>query len=154
MATTVPAVMANLAAALRARAVFVGPPVVGVHTVMLDAWTDSEAVVFTGATGPRQFAVMADPGTDQAGTLSGIVFVELAGADDAKAAAAQTRAGVILDDLVAYLNATPTVGGALPDTVGPPLLTTEIWNTWQANVDGSAVDRVRIDFTISWTAAG
>jgi hypothetical protein len=151
--TTLPAVMTNLAAALRLRTVFIGPPKVGVHTVMLDAWTDSEAVVFTGATGPRSFATMADPGTDQAATLQGIVFAELAGADDAKATAAQVRAGVILDDLVAYCTANPTIGGALADVPGPPLLTQETWSTWMAEQDGGSVARVRVEWALTWSAA-
>lgn len=157
MGTTVPAVLKNLAAQLRLRAVLIGPPAVAVHTADIGTWTDTEAIVFGQVQAPRAWLGLRTLGSlpsREDATLSGYIFTELAGDSDANADTAHDRAGLLLDELVAQVQADPNVNGAVPAAVAriPPLLTTATWSTWKADQDGTGVSRVRIDWQLTWQA--
>jgi hypothetical protein len=153
MGTTIPAALANLADGLALRSTLIGPPKVAIHTIDFGDWTDSEAIVFGQITAPQSWSMMMDPGRDETATLSGYVFTQLAGGDETKIRAARTRAGVILDELASQLAADPDLGGAVPETFAPPLLTQATWLLWAADQDGTAILRVRIDWQATWAAA-
>jgi hypothetical protein len=149
-ATNVPAAIHNLATALRARPGLDG---VGVHTVILDAWTDSEAIVLTQTSAPQAFSFMDDQGgVDETVTQSGFAFAELAGDSDSDADDASTRAGQLLAELLAQVQEDSTLGGALADRFAEPLLTQANWIIWRADQDGTGVLRARVDWTLTWTA--
>lgn len=153
-ATTIPAVLKNLAAQLRLRAGLAG---VKVHTVDLGVWTDHEAIVFGQVTAPQSWLGLRTLGslaTREAATLSGYIFAELAGDADSHADAAHDRVGVLLNELVAQVQADPNVNSAIPTAVAriPPLLTVATWSTWMADQDGVAIARVRVDFQLAWEA--
>lgn len=153
-ATTVPAVLTNLAAQLRLRAGLVG---VKVHTVDLGAWADTEAIVFGQVTAPQAWLGLRSLGnltTRENATLSGYVFTELAGDASSHADTAHARAGVLLNELVAQVQTDPNVNGAVPAAVAriPPLLTVATWSTWIADHEGMAIQRVRVDWQLAWEA--
>jgi hypothetical protein len=146
LGTSVPAAGKNFAAALRLRSALAG---VGVHRVD-GPWTDSEAIVLLGVQAPQSWSTMTDPGVDEQATMSGYLFHERPGDTDDDADDAYDRAGVIFDELADTLHDDPTLGGAVP-AFGPPLLTAATWQGWQAETDGSAIVRVRIDWQITWS---
>lgn len=153
-ATTVPAVLTNLAAQLRLRAGLAG---VKVHTVDLGAWTDSEAIVFGQVTAPQSWLglrTLSSLATRENATLSGYNFTELAGDSDAHADTARARAGVLLNELVAQVQADPNVNGAIPASLArvPPLLVVATWVPWLADKDGVAIQRIRVDWQLAWEA--
>ena len=153
MPTTVPAVLKQLAAQLRLRAGLTG---VGVHTFDRD-WPDSEAIVFSQVLAPQAWLGMRTLGslaTREDAVMSGYIFVELAGDTDADADAAHDRAGVLLDELVAQVQTDPNVNGAIPAGQAriPPLLTGATWSAWDAEQDGVAIARARIDWQLTWQA--
>jgi len=153
-ATTVPAVLKQLAAQLRLRAALAG---VAVHTVDLGAWADHEAIVFGQITAPQSWLGLRTLGalaTRENATLSGYIFAELAGGDDAKADDAHDRVGALLNELVAQVQTDPNVNGAIPASVAriPPLLTVATWSTWMAEQEGTAIARVRVDWQLAWEA--
>jgi hypothetical protein len=153
-ATTVPAVLTNLAAQLRLRAGLAG---VAVHTVDLGGWTDTEAIVFGQVTAPQAWLGLRTLGslaTRENATLAGYVFTQLAGDADSHADTAHARAGVLLNELVAQVQTDPNVSGAIPAAVAriPPLLTTATWSTWIADQDGTAIQRVRVDWQLTYEA--
>jgi hypothetical protein len=160
MATeTVPAVMTGLATLLAARPTLAGPPAVPVYPVNLGNQSDAEAIVWTLATitGARFLGWGSGPGsgvTVQPLTLNGYLFTAIPGNDTTKAAAALARAGVLLGEIAQQLRDTPTIGGALDQTHRwqPPLLTSAAFLPWIADLNGTSVARVRVEFTISWQA--
>jgi hypothetical protein len=123
--------------------------------LILSGWNvrHSEVIVFGRTTAPQSWSVMADPGRDETATQDGYIFTELAGNDEATVRPARARAGVLLDELTDQLNDDPDLGGAVPEVFGPPLLTTATWTAWNADVDGTGVWRVRVEFQITWSAA-
>lgn len=157
-ATTVPAVLTNLAAQLRLRATIIGPPKVAVHTVDLGTWADSEAIVFGQVTAPQSWLGLRTLGalaTRENATLSGYIFSELAGDADTHADTAHARVGALLNELVAQVQTDPNVNGAIPASVAriPPLLTGATLSTWMAdNGEGVSVARVRVDWQLAWEA--
>lgn len=153
MGTSVPAALANLADGLALRPTLIGPPKVAIHTIDFGDWTDSEAIVFGQVTAPQSWSMMMEPGRDETATLSGYIFTQLAGDTEAKVRAARARAGVLLDELTSQLNTDPDLGGAVPETFQPPLLTQATWLPWPADQEGTAVMRVRIDWQATWGAA-
>ena len=153
MGTTVPSVLKQLAAQLRLRPNLAG---VGVHTFDRD-WSDSEAIVFGQVLAPQAWLGMRTLGvlqTREDAVMSGYIFVELAGDTDAHADLAHDRAGVLLDELVAQIQTDPNVNGAIPTSQAriPLLLTGATWSAWDAEQDGVAIARVRIDWQITWQA--
>jgi hypothetical protein len=160
MATeTVPAVMTGLATLLAARPTLAGPPAVPVYPVNLGTQSDPEAIVWTLATitGARFLGWGSGPGsgtTVQPLTLNGYLFTAIPGNDTTKAAAALARAGVLLGEIAQQLRDDITVGGALDQTHRwqQPLLTSAAFLPWMADVNGTSVARVRVEFTITWQA--
>ena len=150
VATTVPAVIKNLAALLRLRANLAG---VGVHTVDLD-WTDSEAIVITTVSAPQAWVGLGHRNPVENATISGYIFTELAGDADSHADTAHTRAGVLQNELVGQLMDDPNLNGAVPTSRArlEPVVTRSDWSTWMAEVDGTSVARVRVDWTITYQA--
>lgn len=153
-ATTVPALLTNLAAQLRLRAGLAG---VAVHTIDLGVWTDSEAIVFGQVTAPQAWLGLRTLGalaTRENATLSGYIFTQLAGDADSHADTAHARAGVLLNELVAQVQTDPNVNGAIPASVAriPPLLQVATWSTWLADNEGVAIQRVRVDWQLQWEA--
>lgn len=148
MGTSVPTAVANLAAALRLRALLDG---VAVHTVD-STWTDPEAIVLVGVQAPQSWSTMSDPGIDEQAVLSGYLFVERAGDADADADTLRSRAGVLFDELADTIHDNPTLGGAVP-AFGSPLLTAATWQGWAAESDGTSIIRIRVDWQITWNAA-
>src|SRR5262245_12223556 len=163
MATTsVPVVWANLSQQLRVRPGLAGVPVRTVDLGMA-AWTDTEAIVWTRAamTGAALLGWGAGPGslaTIEPITLSGYLYTALGGDSDDKAAAALTRAGELLTEVAQQLRDDPTINGALqsltvtPTRWQPPVMTNAVWSAWQGDVNGVAVVRVAVDFTVTWQA--
>jgi hypothetical protein len=150
MATTsVPAVLTKLAAQLRLRAGLAG---VAVHTYDVGTWTDLEAIVFSQVEAPQSWVTMSTPGVDEIATLRGYIFTTLAGASDADANTAHARAGVLLNELVQQVRTDPNVNSAIATPVEEPLLTGVTWQTWPDEIDQSGVIRIRIDWTLTWTA--
>jgi len=160
MATeTIPAVMTGLATLLAARPALIGPPAVPIYPVNLGNLTDPEAIVWTLATitGARFLGWGAGPGsgvTVQPLTLNGYLFTAVPGNDAAKAAVALDRAGVLLGEIAQELRDHPDIGGALDQTHRwqQPLLTSAAFLPWMADVNGTSVARVRVEFTITWQA--
>src|SRR6266536_2349854 len=160
MATeTVPAVMQNLTALLAARPLLAGPPKVPVYLFNFGVTSDAEAVVWTlgTITGARFLGWGSGPGsgaTVQPLSLNGYLFTAVPGNDAAKAAAALARAGALLGEVAEQLRDDPTAGGALDQTHRwrPPILTSAAFLPWMADLNGTSVARVRVEFTITWQA--
>ncbi len=160
MATeTVPAVMEGLTTALAARPALAGPPKVPVYLLNLGVQSDPEAIVWTLATitGARFLGWGAGPGsgaTVQPLSLNGYLFTAVPGNDTTKAAVALDRAGVLLGEIAQELRDHPDIGGALDATHRwrPPMITSAAFMPWVAEINGTAVARARVDFTITWNA--
>lgn len=160
--TSVPAVLISLQGLLTARPAFVGPPKVPVYLVDLGGWTDPEAVFFSRATMAGAAFLGWGAGQESLATvepltLAGWLYTNVPGNDTAKAAAALTRAGVLLGEVMQQLRDTPDLGGALgtltaPRRWRPPMVTSAAWTAGMTGPDGTSVARVLIDFTIAWSA--
>lgn len=148
MTTRVPAVLANLRTQLLARPALSG---VAVHPYDVGAWADNEAIVFGQVEAPASWSSMTSPGLDETATLSGYVFAGMAGNADTAATTAQARAGILLDELVAQVTSDPKVNNAI-DGFWPPLLTAATWQTWADDIDQAGVIRIRVNWTLTWTA--
>jgi hypothetical protein len=162
--TSVPTVRANLQALLAARPALTTPnPVVPIYIADLGNWTDPEAIILgqtrmAGAAFVGWGAGEASFATVEPLTMDGYLFTAIGGNDQAKAAAAEIRAGVLLGEVMQQLRDNPTVNGALgtlqvPRRWQPPLMSSATWSTWMApDPSGASVARVLVDFTITWSA--
>lgn len=147
MATTVPAVMTNLAAALRLRAGLAG---VGVHTIDRGDLADNEAIILTSVDAPRSWIAVGELGLDEEPTVSGYLYTRVPGTADSDADTAHTRAGALLDELAAQLAADATIGGALGGNDGQPMLTSARWTSGMGDQDGTSIAVVQVTWQITW----
>lgn len=154
--TSIPDVLINFRTQLMTR-----PGLAGVTVDLIDFGnlTASELVTFTRVqmTGAGFFLWGAGEGsraTREPLTLSGSVFVELAGNDNAAAVTALQRAGAILEEIMQQLRDDPAIGGALvpPRVRNAPLMESALWRAVPADAEGSGAIHVRVDFSIAWQA--
>jgi hypothetical protein len=150
-ATTVAAALAGIRTTLQARPALAG---VAVHTVDL-GWSENEAIVLTRVDAPQGWLAIGQLATKEDVTVSGYIFVGLAGsAGDDDALAAQARAAVLENEVAQQLREDGSFGGVIPLAQRrlPPRLGQVSWRTWLAEVDQVGIARVRIDWTIVWQA--
>jgi hypothetical protein len=153
---SVPGFLVNWRTQLVARSALAGVPV---YIVDRGSWSDDEAVVLsrvtmTGARWLGWGAGAASHATIEPLTLAGYIFARLAGSDAIADAAALTRVGVLLGEVIQQLRDDPTVGGDLAPSVRyqPPRMESALWGAWPGEQQGAAIIRVRVDFSIVWQA--
>jgi len=153
--TSVPDVLINLAAQLRLRPAVIGPPKVAVHEMDLGTWDEDEAIVLGKVTvADADFFAQGTYATAEPPALTGYLFVEQPGSDDAAVRAVLLRGKVLIVEVMQQLRDDASVGGALapPTMRRPPRVSSQTWQAVPADTDGAGVVRLRVDFTIQWTA--
>ena len=160
--TSIPAVLTGLRTLLLARPALAAPPAVAVHLLDAPPFADPEAIVWSRAT--MAGAAFVGWGAGEASlatveplTLAGYLYTSVSGNTETLAAAALTRAGVLLGEVMQQLRDDPTIGNALgtltpPRRWKPPLMSTAVWTVNRSSTDGSGGIDVTVDFTITWSA--
>lgn len=155
-AVSVPGFLVNWRTQLQLRPALAGVPV---YIVDRGSWQVVEAIVLSrvSMTGARWLgwgAGQASHATVEPLRLNGYAFARVAGADAAADAAALNRVGVFIGEVVQQLRDDPSVGGDLSPTVRyqPPRMESALWGAWPTDQEGTAIIRVRADFSIVWAA--